>query len=591
MRTKRHGRRPADDAKAASPGVVTGAFGLLLAANPLPMWVYDLDTLRFLEVNNAAVAHYGYSRAEFLAMAITDIRPAEDLACLQASVARRRGDLQYSGTWRHRRADGVLLDVEVTSHLLDWEGHPAALVVAHDVTEARRLQAELARRPLHDETTGLANAALFSDRTAAALTRAAREGGQVGVLVVGLDELEALAASAGDQAGDTIVQETAHRLRDCCDEQMTLARLGGGRFAILCHARDEPAILRLASSAVAALADPVRVPGWGALTISASVGVALADRHLDDAPSLLRDASAAMRHAAERGGGHFVLFNAELRKTALETFETEQALAQAARLGQLRLHYQPVVGLTDGGVVACEALLRWERPGFGLVTPDRFIPLAERSGLINELGAWVIEHAIAEAATWPVRTRSRPKVAVNVSARQLRDGRLVEHVVSSCARSGLPLSSVCVELTESAFVATDDYGAYRVLAALREAGAEVAIDDFGTGYSSLSYLKHLPVDVVKIDRSFVAGLGVDPADSLLAGAMTHVAHGLGLRVVAEGVETTAQLDALRELGCDAAQGYLLAEPVGSEDLPVSFEAAGRTAARRGGSDRGPGDHQ
>ena len=566
----------------ASPRDASEAFGLLLATYPLPMWVYDLDTLRFLEVNDATMAYYGYSRAEFLSMTITDVRPTEEVDRVEVSVAQRRSALQYAGTWRHQRADGALLDVELTSHdLVDWEGRPAALVVAHDVTETRRFQAELARRPLHDEATGLANAALFADRTTAATMRARREGGHVGVLVVGLGDLEAVAATAGDERVEAMVYETARRLQGCCDEQMTLARLGGGRFAILCEANDEPAILRHGTSIVAALAAPVTVYGWGELKSSASVGIALADGRSNDAPGLLRDASSAMRHAVEHGGGQFVLSNAELRKAVLDNFDTEQALAQAIRLGQLRLHYQPVVSLADGEVIACEALVRWERPGFGLVGPDDFIPIAERSGLIVELGAWVIEHAIADAATWPVGSRSRPKVAVNVAARQLRDEHLLERFASSCAGSGLPPSSVCVELTESVFVATDDSGAYGVLAALRDTGIEVAIDDFGTGYSTLSRLKHLPVDVVKIDRSFVTGLGVDRADSLLVEAMIRVAHGLGLQVVGEGVETTAQLDALRELGCDAAQGYLLARPVGSEDLLAPSSWAPYLGHRRG----------
>ena len=574
-----HSRKAPTGAALASGGDARGAFRLLLAANPMPMWVYDLETLRFLEVNDAAVAHYGYSRAEFLAMTISDIRPAEDRARLKASVAVRRDVLQYSGSWRHRRGDGAILEVEVTSHLLEWAGRPAALVVAHDVTESRRLQVELSRRALFDDATGLPNAALFADRTASALGRSRSEGGHVGVLVVGLGGLEELASAVGDQAVDAMVRTTAERLRACCGAQETLARLGGGRFALLREANDEHAILQLGSSLVAALAHTVAVPGRGELKSGASVGIALADGQVGDAASLVLDAASAMRHAAERGEGHFVVFNAELRKSALETFETEQALLSATRLGQLHLCYQPVVDLAGGEVVACEALLRWVRPGVGLVGPDRFIPLAERSELIVELGDWVIEHAIAEAASWAARTGTQPKVAVNLSARQLRDERLVERFASACTASGLPPSSVGVELTESAFVATDDYGAYRVLAGLREIGIEVAIDDFGTGYSSLSYLKHLPVDVIKIDRGFIAGLGTDRADSLLVEATIQVAHGLDLSVVAEGVETATQLDRLRNLGCDAAQGYLFARPVPDADLPSAVERACQTASR------------
>ncbi len=573
-----NGRKPARRrSRAHGPRDAGGAFRLLLAANPLPMWIYDIETLRFVEVNEAATTHYGYSRAELLHMSIADIRPEEDRPRLHQALASRRGALQYSGTWRHRRADGTLLEVEVTSHLLDWEGRPAALVVAHDVTEARRLQDELARRALYDEATGLANAALFVDRTGAALERA-KDSDHVGVVVVGLGALDAVASTAGDAAADALVAETARRLRSCCGEKETVARLGGGRFAVLCDADSEQAILRLASSLVASLDEPVALPGAGDRRGSASLGIALAHRRDRDATGLVRDATAAMHRAAERGGG-FMVANPELRRAAAEAFETEQALLGALSGGQLRLDYQPVVDLERGEVVACEALVRWERPGVGLVGPERFVPLAERTGLIVELGAWVIERAIAEAATWPGRTAAHPKVGINLAARQLHDETLVERVADACSASGLSPAALCVELTESVLVATDDYGAYRTLAALRELGIEVALDDFGTGYSALAYLKPLPVDVVKIDRGFVAGLGVDRVDTLLVEAIVTVAHGLDLQVVAEGVETETQLEVLRSLGCDAAQGYLLAHPAANEDLPAALDAAGRAVAR------------
>ena len=400
----------------------------------------------------------------------------------------------------------------------------------------------------------------------------------MGVVVVGLSSLDTVASTAGDAAGDALVAEAARRLRACCGTHETLGRLGGGRFGVLSETGDRQAVLRLAGSIVAALEEPVALAGVGELRASPAVGVAIGEGG-QDASELLRDATSAMRHAAERGGEDFVVANAELRRAALEAFETEQALATALRDGQLHLVYQPVVELAGGEVVACEALVRWERPGVGLVDPEHFVPLAERNGSIVELGAWVIDHAIAEAATWPGRTAERPRVGINLTARQLHDEHLVERVGDACGASGLSPAALCVELTESAFVATDDYGAYRVLEALRAMGAEVAIDDFGTGYSALSYLKHLPVDVIKIDQGFVAGLGTDPADTLLVEAITTVAHGLGLRVVAEGVETTTQLELLRGLGCDAVQGYLLSRPTTSSALPAALGAAAEMVRR------------
>ncbi len=567
----------AGDGPSGRSDAMSDAFHQLLAASPLPMWVYDLETLRFLEVNDAAVTHYGYRRADFLAMSITEIRPEEDLDRLHAAVAGHWEATQYSGAWRHRRSDGTILEVEVVSHRLEWEGRPAVLVVARDLTDTRRLEAELKHRTHYDAPTGLANATLFADKVAAALARPAPDGAALGVVLVGLCALDAVVSTAGDPAAHAMVSATGERLAACCEGRALPAHLGGGRFAVLVEA-PEPEIMGLAGSVVAALSPPVAVTGWGELKCVPAVGIALAPASARDAADLIRDATSAMHHAAQRGGGHFVVFNAELRAAAVEAFETERALEAAIGLGELRLDYQPIVDLQSGETIGCESLVRWERPAVGLVGPDRFVPLAERSDLIVRLGAWVIEHALAEASTWPARVGARPRVSVNLSARQLGDSRLVARVAEACAAFGLPPSAVCAELTESAFVATDDYAAYRTLAGLRELGVEVAIDDFGTGYSSLAYVKHLPVDVVKIDRGFVAGLGTIAADTLLVDAVVRVAHGLDMRVVAEGVETEVQLDVLRGLGCDAAQGYLLAPPAPPERLGEMIDNARRVVA-------------
>ena len=548
-----------------------GTFRTQLLTSPLPTWVYSLETLAFLEVNDAAIAHYGYSHEQFLAMTIEDIRPSEDRERLHESIVTPRETLQYSGLWRHRRADGSLIDVEITSHLLTWDGQPAALVVAHDVTEIHHLHAELAKRAHFDDVTGLANATLFHDRVAAAIERLPSDGTVTALLVLALDGLEVVESTMGGRVAEAMVVATADRLRAVCSSGHTVARLGRERFGVMCEARPEHEILTLARNVVNATAPLVPVPGHGGVKSVVSVGLAFADSETIDAASLVADAMSAMRHASERYGDHFVVFNNELRRDTRAAFETQQALAIASRHDELRLHYQPVVDFT-AGTSGCEALLRWERPGVGLVGPDHFIALAERSELIVDIGAWVIERAISDVAAWPESVRPT-RVGINLSPRQLYDENLVERFVTSCAASGISLSSVCVELTESAFVATDDYDAYRILAKLRDLGVEVAIDDFGTGYSSLSYLKHLPFDVVKIDRAFVAGLGVDPTDALLIDAVIRVVHGLGSKVIAEGVETDVQLATLRELGCDAAQGYLLAHPVPSDELPSALGRA------------------
>ncbi len=570
-----------------------GAFRLLLAGNPLPMGVYDLETLRLLEVNEAAELLYGYSRAELLAMTIADLMPPEDLADMERRLAGRREVLERSRTWRHLKADGTRIDVEVTSHLLEWGGRPACLAVVQDVTEARRLHSELARRVLYDEETGLPNGRLFADRVAGALVRARRsparsrsrprsrpagEGGSttVGVVIVGLGGLGDLASTAGDEAVTGLLAEAGRRLGECCGPEAPLGRLSGGRLGVLVEADEEEAVRDLAASIAERFTAAIAVPGAGRLSVPVRVGVAFAGG-AEDADTLVRGATWAMRHSLDLGRP--AVYDQAAHAVAVEASETGRALEGAASEGQLRLHYQPVVGLGSHTVLACESLLRWQRPGVGLVGPDRFIPIAERSGLIIEMGSWVIERAIADAASWPETTGTRPRVAVNLTARQLSDEHLVGRFAAACSASGLPGSAVGVELTETTLVGADDRGAYRALAALRDAGVEVAIDDFGTGYSSLAYLKRLPVDVVKVDRSFVVGLGVDPADRLLVEAVIALAHGLGLRVVAEGVETTGQLEVLAEIGCDAAQGFLLARPAPPDELAAAIGAA--LAAARG----------
>jgi PAS domain S-box-containing protein len=564
-----------------------GAFRLLLAANPLPMCVYELGTLRFLEVNDAAVALYGYSREQFLTMTVADVHPAEDVTGLRGSLESRGEVLERSGTWRHRKADGRIIDVEVTSHLLDWDGRTGCLVVVQDVTEARRLHAELARRVLYDEGTGLANASFFADRVAGAIARRLGPGragraaprGDVGVVMVGLGSLGELASTDGDEVVAAVVAEAGRRISAACGEADLVGRFSGGRLGVLSEDRDRNEVLRFAASIADRLAAPLDVAGWGQIAVPAWVGVAFAGGD-DDAAAVVRNATWAMRHApddADAEGRRLALYDQAARQEATEVAQARQALEGAAAEGQLRLHYQPVIDLGTGTVIACESLLRWARPGFGLVPPDRFVPIAERSGLIVEIGGWVIDHAIAEAASWPERTGIRPKVAVNLTVRQLRDERLLERFATACEVSGLAPSSVCAELTESTLVRADDRDAYRALSALRDTGVAVAIDDFGTGYSSLSYLKRLPVDVIKVDRGFVSGLGADPADRVLVEAVVGAAHALGLSVTAEGVETVQQLDELRSLDCDSAQGFLLARPVPADELLPAMGAAERVA--------------
>ncbi len=559
-----------------SPADVGTAFALLLGSNPHATWVCDLESLQVLEANDAAAKHVGRSHAAMLSSTLLEFHLAQDHERLRRFVCDARVS---TGRWRQRRGDGEVIEVELTAQHLTWNGQAAVLIMACDLRKSAPLEASATPRGSRERHHGFANPAMFMQQVDQAVATAHAHGKKVGVLMVGLDDLEMLAAIAGEQVGEEIVRVVARRLASHAAADTVVAQLARNRFALLQTAPQEHSLLVLASALTCTLEEPIELGQWGELMSAASVGIAIGPGESDrSAASLVADATTAMRRAGELGPGRFVRFDAELRASALGDLTISRDLANAARLGQLRLQYQPIVALDQGGIVACEALVRWERPGIGLVGPSGFIALAERRGLMVELGAWVIEHALAEAARWQARTGWLGRVAVNLSAHQLHDGHLVQRFESACAAAGLPPSALCVELTESDIVTATDQQVRRTLAELRAQGIEIAIDDFGTGYSALAYLKQLPVDVVKIDRSFVADLGAGIPDAVIVDAMIGIAHGLGLRVIAEGVETPEQLTCLRRSGCDEAQGFLFARPVDVDELPQAFSQATRIAS-------------
>ncbi len=544
---------------ASDPAAIPmAAVRLLLATNPLPMWIYDLETLRFLEVNQAAISRYGYSRADFLQRRITDIRPEEEREALERDLSSPRPPFQASGPWHHRTADGRVLTVLISSHLLTWDGRPAAFVTV----EVRPDPAHPAEGPpaVDDPLRALPGDAALIQRTAAALARMTATGRAPTLLLLDVDTPEDVVAGLGASGFGALLRDLTQRLAPHCPGG--LHRVGGTSFGALFEDADEGQPMAAATALLVAAGQPTELAGVGPITLSASIGLRTAGPEDHDAVTLLADAGLAMRLASRQGGGRIVAHDLSLHRVRAERFGVEQALRAALRARQFRLHYQPVVELGSGRVEGLEALLRWQRPGHGLVGPDAVIAAAEASGLIVPIGRWVMERAVTDAAT--VRDQlPAATMAVNLSAHQLGDEGLREHLVEACRRAGIPASALCLELTETAFVGAggdDSLSHHARLLSLRATGATLAIDDFGTGYSALSYLRHLPVDVVKIDRSFVTGFTENAADAILVEAIIRLAHALGLRVVAEGVETRAQATALRELGADAAQGYLFARP-------------------------------
>jgi diguanylate cyclase (GGDEF)-like protein/PAS domain S-box-containing protein len=553
-------------------------FRLLFSANPYPMWVHDRETLRFLEVNDAAVAHYGYTRDEFLTMTIGDVRPAEDVARLREALVAERASLEASPGRQHRLKDGRLIDVEITSHLIAFRGRPATLVVAQDVTARKALEAELAHQALHDPLTGLANRALFLDRLGHALARIDGRGGGLAVLFLDLDDFKYVNDSLGHRAGDRLLVEVAARLLAGLRPGDTVARLGGDEFTVLLEDLAEPEEARRVAERLAdGLRPPFRLDGRDVF-VSASIGIAgpSAGAQADD---LLRLADVAMYEAKHRGKARYAVFDVGMDDRAWKRLDLEAELRRAIATDQLRVHYQPLLDLQSGRIVEVEALVRWEHPARGLLPPGEFIPLAEETGLIVPLGRRVLEEACRQVRIWQLAYPSDPPlaVAVNLSARQLMRPELVADIAAALRGADLGPSSLTLEVTETAAL-HDIVAMVGPLRALRERGMRLAIDDFGTGYSGLSYLRGCPVDALKIDRAYVAGLGVDPADTAMVRAVIAFARTLGLEVVAEGVENAIQLAELVGLGCDRGQGYFFARPLPAEKLADLLST--RTPKRR-----------
>jgi diguanylate cyclase (GGDEF)-like protein len=421
---------------------------------------------------------------------------------------------------------------------------------------------ELTHVALHDSLTGLPNRALFIDRTEHALGAARRERGCTGVLFLDVDDFKQVNDVFGHSAGDALLREVGARLESALRPGDTVARFGGDEFTVLCPGLAEHRhAARVARRITRAIATPF-VIGERTLHVTASVGIAFAepDRTDVDAESLVRDADTAMYRAKASGRGEFEIFNEAVRERLVERLRIEDALRTAAARGEMRLAYQPLVRLHDHRVVGFEALVRWDSPELGEVEPSVFVPIAEQTGQIGALGGWVLRTATAEMARLrELHPELELELAVNISARQILDRSLPRQVRKALSASGLPAHALALEITESALV-EDAAHVLESLNELRDLGVRLMLDDFGTGFSSLGYLKRFPVDALKIDRSFVDGLGHDPEDRAIVAAIMGVADALDLDVVAEGVETARQVSELLELGCDVAQGYRFARP-------------------------------
>jgi diguanylate cyclase (GGDEF)-like protein/PAS domain S-box-containing protein len=473
------------------------------------------------------------------------------------------------GSWRHAQSIGTNLahDPRVGGLVLN----------IRDVTERTALEQQLTHQAFHDPLTGLANRALFGDRVDHALARANRQRPTAAVVFLDLDDFKTVNDTLGHAAGNTLLIAVADRLRGVLRPADTAARLGGDEFAVLLEdVHGEQEALAVAERVTYALRDPFALEGHE-VSVRASLGVAVAEPAHRQADELLRNADMAMYLAKSNGKGRCERFEPSLHRTLVERFELIGDLRQALERGQFVVHYQPIVALTTGEITGLEALARWDHPARGIIPPTAFIPLAEETGLIIPIGRWVLEQACQQARQWQQQAGRRLSISVNLSVRQFQHPGLVGDVAGALRRANLEPGSLILEITESLLM-HDSEATIAKLHELKGLGVRLAIDDFGTGYSSLSYLRRFPVDILKVDKSFVDAVASDPEDSALARAIIKLGHTLHLQTVAEGIEAPEQAGHLRTLQCDLGQGYYFAKPLDADAVSALLQGQGSAAS-------------
>jgi diguanylate cyclase (GGDEF)-like protein len=461
-------------------------------------------------------------------------------------------------------ADGREFPVEVSVAALHLQGGMAFGSFVRDISDRKRMEARLLERGLTDELTALPNRALLGDRLDRALSRLARSGSSLAVISVDVDRFKVVNDSLGHAAGDLLLRAIAVRFHAAIRPTDTVARFGGDEFVVICEDVDEVQALGLARRLLDALERPIELMNHR-IHAGASMGIVLTQDPARAADDLLRDADAAMYRAKRNGGGRAELFDAATRIRALARLEMEADLRDAIDGGELHVEFQPILRLDPPGAHGVEALVRWNHAMRGRTAPSDFIPVAEETGLIVPLGAFVLDTACRQLAAWDAEGLEGLSVAVNLSGRQLAEAGIVDVVRNAVCAAGIEPGRLCLEITESVLM-EDTTAAVTILGRLHELGVNLAVDDFGTGYSSLVYLRRFPVQQLKLDTVFISGLGRSREDTTIVKTVIDLAHALGLEAVAEGVETQEQLTALRAMGCDLGQGYLCSGPVAAPDI-------------------------
>jgi len=549
-------------------------FRTMCDATPFLVWLMDAD-LRCTYLNRSWCNFTGRGLSEELAHDwVQDVHPEDREACTRGYRKGLATRTAFSVEYRLRGGDGRyhwLLDNGMPRYTPDG-AFAGYMGYAVDITERKEAEARIHQLALFDTLTGLPNRTLFRNRLEQALARAGQQGLRLGVLFVDLDRIKSINDTLGHAAGDEMLREVGRRLSAAIGEHDTVARLGGDEFLIMVpELREAADITQLAERILAGLATPCEIQGH-TLHVTASIGVSIYPRDGRDAETLQKHADVALYKAKEQGRNTYKLFDASMSAQAHDRLRVENGLRLALKRDELLLHYQPQIDLHSRAVVGVEALLRWQHPGSGLMPPAEFIAIAEDTGLIVPIGEWVLRTACMQARAWQAAGLPPLRIAVNVSVRQLRESSLPRTIAAILEETGLPPDLLEVEVTESGIMANPDHSA-GILREIQAMGVSIAVDDFGTGYSSLACLKRLPINRLKIDRSFIRDIPGDADDVAIAQTILAMARQLQLAVVAEGVESEEIMRFLQASGCEEAQGYFISRPLAADACAEFIRAA------------------
>ena len=542
-------------------------YQVMFAKNPNPMWVYDPQTLQFLAVNEAAIAHYGYSRKDFLARKVTDIRPPDEIDPALSTIEQVQDEgYSVSGRWKHRRADGSIIEVMVASNKVDFEGRPARIVAITDITDLQAAHEELRYLAHHDALTRLPNRALLSDRLEQAIAQSQRHHLITAVMFLDLDGFKPVNDTYGHAAGDELLIGVAHRLSGLIRTGDTVARPGGDEFIVLLPDLSKVDDATVMSQRILrAFAKPF-VAGGAEHIVGTSIGIALAPFDGATAEVLMRSADAAMYNAKQRGGNCVQFFSDGINSAASKRVVLENALRSAVQHQEYMLLYQPIVSVREAKIIGMEALLRWNHPTLGTLKPSEFFSTLEETDFLMPLAQWTLDKACADRALWQRELGDMSvRLGWNASARELHNKRFTEIVVETLARYGLDPSVLEIDINEHILShGTDEV--FLAMEYLDARGVRFAIDDFGTGFSALEFLKHAPLQTLKLHQRLISDIVSDPFDYAMTKAIIDVAQKLDIRVLAEGVEDGEEWSFVSSLGCDEAQGDYFGPPLAAGEV-------------------------